>query len=360
MYNRRNGGTREIVAAQYSAKQVESVLKACGIDVEAETLNDFLCLCPFHGNRRTPSFSVSKLSGSYLCFNGACAEFGGLLELVKATARVKDFEAMRIVGRAKKDSVVSFRDKLQLALAPPVEFEEFPQSIIDRMKEQFWDDSPGLAYMRGRGFEDSILEEYSIGYSPKRGGLVAVPMHTETGQPIGVIGRGVAEKVFKNSDGLHTSKTMFNLHRAKRTGDAVIVCESSFDVLRLAQYGYPNAVACLSGNFSANHLWQLDKYFSTIVIMTDFDDAESHKYLGCRKCSAKGLRNCAGHNPGRALGETISERVTNKAVLWASYDYKIIYPHGAKDVGDMTGPEIRQCIKNAVPNYEYHQWGIAS
>ena len=318
-------------------------------------------MCPFHGNTHTPSFAVSKLSGEYICFNGACAEFGSLLELVKATLKVKDFEAARIISQAKDNTVVSFKEKLQLALAPPTEFDLFPQKIVDRMKVDFWDDSVGLEYMRGRGFEDSTLRDFSIGYSRKRN-QIALPMHTADGMLIGVVGRSADKdiKIFKNSKNLHTSKTLLNLHRAKRTGSTVIVVESGFDMMMLTQIGYPNTVACLGGNFSPVHQWQLDKYFSTIIIMTDFDDKESHKYIGCRKCAAKGLKSCRGHNPGRALGETISERLSNKKVLWASYDHKVVYPHGAKDVCNMTDEENRQCLKNAVSNFEYHQWGIGA
>jgi hypothetical protein len=34
----------------------------------------------------------------------------------------------------------------------------------------------------------------------------------------------------------------------------------------------------------------------------------------------------------------------------------MIYPHDAKDVGDMSDEEIKQCIKNAVPHFEYANW----
>jgi 5S rRNA maturation endonuclease (ribonuclease M5) len=56
---------------------------------------------------------------------------------------------------------------------------------------------------------------------------------------------------------------------------------------------------------------------------------------------------------GRALGNTIANKLKNKNVLWAKYDHNIIYPHSAKDVGDMTDEEIKQCIKNAIPHFEY-------
>lgn len=321
-------------------------------------MNDFLCYCPFHGNRNTPSFSVSKLSGDFICFNGACAEFGDLLGLVKSTLRKGDFEAMRIISRAKTETVVSFKEQLQEALQPPVEFVEFDKALVASMQQDFWKDSQGLEYMRNRGFEDSVLKDYGIGFSVKRQ-LVTVPMYTEAGVLVGVIGRGIGpDKVFKNSRKLPTSKTLWNMHKARRTGDVVVICEASFDAMRISQAGYPNVVACLGGNFSQYHKDQLDKNFSTIVIMTDFDDMEKHKYVGCRKCIALNHKSCVGHSPGRMLGNAIAEKLTNKQVRWAAYDHKVIYPHQAKDAGDMTIEEIRQCLKNAVGNYEYKTWNV--
>jgi hypothetical protein len=148
------------------------------------------------------------------------------------------------------------------------------------------------------------------------------------------------------------------MHRAKKHGDTVIVCEASFDAMRIHQAGYPNVVACLGGNFSPYHFDQLNKHFSTIVIMTDFDKKEKHLYKNCQKCKKRGLTLCAGHNPGRDLGATIAAGLHMKDILWASYSDGIVYPNSAKDAGDMTDDEIRQCLKNAVDHYEYSEWGV--
>ena len=59
---------------------------------------------------------------------------------------------------------------------------------------------------------------------------------------------------------------------------------------------------------------------------------------------------------GRELGNNIATRLRNKDLLWASYEYGKIYPHEAKDAGDMTDEEIKACIKNAVSNIEYQSW----
>ena len=59
---------------------------------------------------------------------------------------------------------------------------------------------------------------------------------------------------------------------------------------------------------------------------------------------------------GRSLGRNICNKLRNKDLLWASYEYGKIYPHNSKDAGDMTEEEIRSCIKNATSDIEYRTW----
>ncbi len=344
----------------YTPNQVEATLGACGVEVEGETTNDFLCYCPFHGNRHSPSFSVSKTNGAYICFNHSCGATGTLIELVKRTTSRNEFEARRIILKKASETQQAFEDKLKAALSPVVDFLEFPQKTLDRMYEDFWRYNEPVDYMiERRGFTEETLRYFKVGFSLKRE-IIAVPMHDPKGMPVGVIGRPAdhENKFFKNSKGLPTSKTLWNLHRAKRTGDTVIICEASFDAMRIHQAGYENVVACLGGNFSPYHFDLLDKYFSNIVIMTDFDKKEKHMYTGCRKCKKRGSNLCMGHNPGRDLGATIAAGLHRKKVMWASYDEKMIYPHDAKDAGDMTDEEIRQCLRNAVSNFTYEGWQL--
>lgn len=349
----------------YTPNQVQATIRACGIDVEAETTNDFLCFCPFHGNKYSPSFSVSRTHGTYLCFNHSCGETGTLVDLVKKIpkrdgSRRTEFEARRLIVKKKGETQQAFDDQLREALKPKVMFPEFSQSVLDRMYEDFWKNPEAVRYMvEERGFEEETLHAFKIGYSVKKD-IVAVPMHSPTGIPVGVIGRpaDVENKFFKNSVGLPTSKTLWNLHRAKRLGGTVIICEASFDAMRIHQAGYQNVVACLGGNFSPYHFELLDKYFNKVIIMTDFDKSEKHIYKNCKKCKRKGLQLCKGHNPGRDLGATIAAGLHKKTILWGSYDERIVYPNEAKDAGDMTDEEIRQCIKNAVSQFVYEGWQI--
>jgi DNA primase len=125
---------------------------------------------------------------------------------------------------------------------------------------------------------------------------------------------------------------MFNIHRAKKIGAQVIVVESSFDAIRVHQSGFPNVVATLGGHISKENLGLLNRYFTTITIMTDADKA------------------------GRDLGMNIANKLRSKNILWASHSYGKIYPHNAKDAGDMTEEEIIECVKNAVSDIEYRSW----
>lgn len=351
-------GRREGDSALYSPEQVESILTGIGVEVAGETTNDFLCYCPFHGNRFTPSFSVSRTHGSYICFNAACNVNGNLLDLVKQIGKKDEFQARRFIIKARNEKVSPLADRLAEAFSKKPEFPEFSQEVIDRMYADFWLHEAPQQYMMGeRHFTEETLRHFKVGYSAKKN-LIAVPMHDPKGNPVGVIGRSMVDKRFRNSDKLPTSKTLWNFHRAKRAGETVIITEASYDAMRVHQAGYENVVACLGGNFNANHFELLDKTFTTIVLMTDFDDKAKHMHANCRKCASRGLNLCVGHNPGRDLGSTIAEGLRRKKILWASFEPRMVYPHGAKDAGDLTDDEIRQCLHNAVPNYEYAQWGL--
>ena len=332
-----------------------------GIDVVGDTFNDFLCLCPFHGNTNTPSFSVSKESGKFLCFNEACGEFGTLIELVKRLTSSNDFEAMRLISKGKTVGLKPFSERMAEVLQKE-ELPEFDKGIIDRLAEQFWQHPRAIEYMTGRGFDEHTLQSFKVGYSALHD-VVTVPMYSVKGIPVGQVGRSLKDKRFKNSLNLPVRQTLWNLHRAIRTGSSVvIVVESTFDGMMLAQAGYTNVVACLGGNFNELHAEQLKMYFNTVIIMTDWDNSKEHNYdkngKKCRKCRTAGYGACKGHNPGRDTGKKIAELMRGKAVKWASYDHGMVYPAGCKDACDMTIEQIRQCVQNAASHLEYSHWNL--
>lgn len=315
-----------MILETYSQSHMRAIIKALGIDVVAETANDFLCLCPFHGNRNTPSFSVSHTKGLYICFNPSCGVTGNITELVRELSHRNEFEAIRFIISMQQESAANFDDELAALLEDKPDFVEFPQEKLDELYSAV--DDRAKSYFESRGITQKSIDYFKLGYS-KPQDMVIVPIHSPDGMPVGLVGRSIEGKSFKNSTHLPRSKTMFNLHRAKREGGTIIVVESSFDAIRFYEAGFPNAVATLGGHLSAENIDNLNRYSSRIIIATDTDDA------------------------GRKLGKEIVYKMKNKDISWAYFGDGQVYPHGAKDIGDMTNDEIRQCIDNALSHFEY-------
>jgi DNA primase len=338
------------VDSLYTEEQVDAVLSELGIRIQDEYADDFLGYCPFHGNNDTPSFAVSKQAGLYVCYNPACGVSGTFLELTMKIGKLNPFEAARLISKNKVGTPLSFEERLAKELATEPDWTPFSQDVLARCHEDFWASDRARQYMAGRGFYDETLGYFRIGYSEKRD-AVMVPMHNPDGLPIGVIGRSITGKDFKNSKGLPKNKTAWNFHRAKREGDTVIVCEASFDAMRIHQAGYRNVVALLGGTFSPFQQQQLARSFNTVILMTDFDKKQF--YQNCAKCKRAGAKLCKGHNPGEELGASIVTKMRGKRVLWAHCGGATRFPEGVKDAGDMSETEIRHCIANAVSNLEY-------
>lgn len=333
----------------YSPGQVESVLIKCNIEVISDTGTNLLALCPLHGNTNTPALSVDKATGLFICFSPSCGEAGTLLELVEKSTGRNPFQAQRLIFLHKNDNVEDLSSRIHSILNDKEDYSSFSQKLLDRMHDDFWTSDLAKDYMHSRGFNDDALEYFKIGFSEKQK-MIVVPMHDIAGKPIGIIGRTASGtyKRFKNSKNLPKSKTLWNIHRAKRNGETVIVCESSYDAIRIHQSGFPNVVALLGGHISEYHIQQIAKYFKTVVIFTDMDPL--HYFPNCRKCN---YQKCKGHRPGRDLGRSIEKELHNKKIMWACYSDYEITPNWVKDASDMEDDQIRQCINNAKSKFEY-------
>ena len=282
-------------------------------------------------NRHTSSFSVSKEYGAFICFNPACGESGTLIELIKRVLNKNDFQAMRLVFSKQEEALDNFEEIMAEMFKDKPDFVEFPQSKINELSTSLTLNKVARDYFISRGINDLSMSHFELGYSENQN-MVTVPVHTLDGLPIGLVGRSIEGKSFKNSTNLPKSKTLFNIHRAKKIGDHVIIVESSFDAIRVHQAGFPNVVATLGGFLSNDQHNLLNRHFNKITIMTDNDLA------------------------GRELGSGIAYKLKNKDILWSSFEYGKIYPHDAKDAGDMTDEEIKTCVKNSVSNIEYRSW----
>ena len=316
---------------KYLPSQIKEVLEGIGVKIYNQSDSDFLCYCPFHSNTHTPSFAISKTTGLFICYNPSCDARGNLEYLISQIGKYNNFEVAKFIRELHKNRPDTFYEDLEDIFTDKKEFNLFPQMVLDDLHNNLNNSERAKEYFLSRNINEDSMEHFELGYSDKQD-MVTVPLHSPDGMPVGIIGRSVEGKRFKNSDNLPRSLTMFNLHRAKKLSATIIVCESSFDAIRIHQAGYPNVVATLGGGISKQNVQNLNRYSSSIIIATDTDEA------------------------GRKLGNEISSRLSNKNITWASFDDGVIYPHGAKDVGDLTDEEIKKCIKNAVSHFEYISW----
>ena len=250
----------------YTAEQVKRILTGAGIDIEAEYGTDYIIFCPYHNNNRTPAGEVSKEHGMFFCFG--CQTTKTLIEFVMYTSNRTYFEAARYIK--SKEQETNIEDSVNKALVNKPEFVQYDELLIKRLNNQALESSRAVRYFEGRQITKESMEKFALGYSEKQDS-VTIPVHSPDGMCIGFVARTVEGKEFKNTPGLPKGKTLFNLHRVK-TSNIVYLVESSFDAIRLDQVGFP-AVATLGANVSAAQIRLLEKYFNSIVLIADNDDA---------------------------------------------------------------------------------------
>lgn len=335
----------------FSEEQTYAILAEIGVDIVSETPTVWMCLCPFHSNTRSPAFAVNKEDGSYYCFNDACgAKDRDITNLIMHQTGKSMFAAARVVHRAKNTNGVDVSKMLEKNMSDDP-MPTFSQGLLDGLRDALWKSEDAQEYMRGRKFTEHTLEHFGIGYSPKKN-VVTVPMHDVKGNPVGFIGRSISSKRFRNSDDLPKKRTLWNLHRAKRHEHAIL-CEASFDAMRVWQATGIEAMATLGSSFSPEQAVFLNKYFTKVTIFTD-DDWDNLVFVKggqCQRCRKAGHSECVGHNTGQELGMKIAENARGLQVTWAHLDSLKRYD-GMKDAGDMTDEQIKYAVQNAISHAE--------
>lgn len=300
---------------------VEKIVRDLGIEIKGESDTHYIVLCPFHNNTFSPAATISKDSGFLYCWGAGCEARAPLLDVI---AHIKGWTSMRSLRYIASNEVQDNIEEDVLAILDQKEdtFPEFDKDLLKQMQSKFDSSLKAQNYIQSRGINLSIAKLFGIGFDGYR---IITPMFDLNERCIGVIGRSVEGKSFKNSPKLPSSKILFNLNRArKHPSDFCVICESSFDAIRIWQSGYAS-VATLGGTFSKDHQRQIGKYFDSVVLMVDSD------------------------LPGRKFADKIESLVhkVGVSVLEARYSESSIYPHGAKDASDCTDKEIMHMIENA-------------
>lgn len=283
---------------------------------------------------------------------------GTLLYMVQRITGKEEFEARRFMAsyRQGEPDYEAMADAL-LKEDEPEELKRFSQRRLDEMHQRLMHTPHAAQYLISRGFTKQTAETFYCGYAIRedREGnkteIVSVPVHDDTGMPVGYVGRSIYGKEFFNSGKLPRREVVFNAHRAKKAGGTAIITEASFDTMLLHQRGFPGAVALLGGYLGKNQVRVLNHNFERIILATDFDKKKF--WTPCRRCEKAGHSKCVGHNAGRDFGMKIANALRGKEILWACYDTFNVYPDGKKDIGDLSDQETIMVVNNALPHYEY-------
>ncbi|MDQ3681926.1 MAG: DNA primase [Bacteroidota bacterium] len=282
---------------------------------------NFLGLCPFH-NERTPSFTVSPSKEIYKCFG--CGRSGNTISFLMENEKLSYVEALRWLANrynieVEETAVSPEVRQLQHVSESLYIINDFAQKFF---AEQLFETEEGkdiaLPYLKGRGFNESIIRKFGLGYAPdkkdaftkkalanqynaellQKSGLVVqrndqladnyrdriiFPIYNNSGKVIGFGARLIksndkAPKYINTPENeLYVkSKILYGMYFARQSLDKSNECllvEGYTDVLSLHQAGIENAVASGGTSLTQDQLRLIKKYTKNLTIIYDGDAA---------------------------------------------------------------------------------------
>ena len=293
----------------------------------------FLGLCPFH-TEKTPSFSVNAEQGLYYCFG--CQASGDAITFLRAIEHLDFVEAVeRLAARAgvtlhqhQAGGRVgsSQRERLLAAMEAAVVF--YHERLLHHR-----DASPARAYLRSRGYDESTVRMFRLGWAPvewdalvralpfpadilRDAGLsfvnragrrqdvfrarVIFPIFDPGGRAVALGGRVLPEGQTESPSGptpagprdgpgqgpkyrnsqetpvYSKRRTLYGLNWAKANvieEGEVVVCEGYTDVIAFHQAGVPRAVATCGTALAEDHVRVLRNFARRVVLAYDADAA---------------------------------------------------------------------------------------
>lgn len=303
--------TKSSYSRFYSSSSVETIINTLfdqhGIHVTNRIGNELNIFCLFHENFHSPAMSINVKTGLWQCFNPSCGKKGNLRQLYR-----------HLTGKSLSRELTIDPDELQREIDKGFQEDSDESLSIDSIKIDYEsDDVSLLSSLFDRGYTKQSIIDFEIGYS-KIKNRVVIPVRDISYNLIGFIGRAVdsdqSPKYLYNK-GFKRKDVLFNLQNAKYY-DSVIICEGSLDCIKVHQAGFKNVVATLGAKVSDPQIRLMRRFFDSIMIFSDNDDA------------------------GRSMRDGIIDGCRGKEI------FQLDIPEGLKDPGDMTEKQIQQSIEN--------------
>lgn len=268
--------------------------------------------CPLHGEK-TPSFYVTPAKNMFKCFG--CGAGGDAIkfvmlhenipfqEAVRAIAKDQGIEVVEKEGPAKTPEQAAEQEiMLQLMLTAEKEYRKsLDMATVKYLVEQRhltresiieWQlgvclDWKVIAPMAIANGQFALAEKCGLVRSSDGNNYdyfhhrITIPIHNKYGQVVGFGGRKISGDGPKymnspESEIYNKSATLFGLDKAIKpfsTHGMAVLVEGYFDVIKLHQCGWNNAVASCGTALTEHHAKTLRRYTDTVLVLRDGDNA---------------------------------------------------------------------------------------
>lgn len=354
-------------------------------------------LCPFH-NEKTPSFFVSKERQIFNCFG--CGEKGNAITFIQKYKHLSFVESLKYLADKyhipiELDETYSMQNTSKnLYKANELALNYYTLNLLNMDLG-----SQALAYLHKRGFDNSLIEEFKLGFaSDKFSGLfdqlkseyqpldllnvglinksesgiyydlfrnrIMIPIQDESGRVIAFSGR-----VFGDNDNpakyvntpytelFHKGKVLYNLHRAIphiKSKNRIILMEGYFDVIKAAKFGVRETVCSMGTQLTMDQALLIKNYTDNVLIIYDGDSAgriatfKALKLLEQAKLNVKIVLMPNGLDPDEYMNthHDFSYQVDHFQIDQYDFVYKTMI-----EAKDLTKPAEIENIKNKLFDY---------
>lgn len=280
---------------------VKELLEHYGIDkfleyVGAEHIrkigDSYRSCCPIHGGHNSSAFSYHN--GYFTCFS-ECN---------------RNFSAIDIIMNVFQLSYLQAKEKLEQLLGQEIDSEDDSdityahlanKQFISEYKKLKGGDIPHIdnnlfilntnehkeithEYLINEGFNDETRRFFDLRFCDKgvMKDRIVIPIDNPDGSIVGIAGRSIhdfgwlelsGESKYFFSKGLKKSNTLYNISRADKYENFIIVVEGYKSIWRLHNWGYDNAVALMGAHLSDRQTQLLLQLDLPILVSGDNDKA---------------------------------------------------------------------------------------
>lgn len=282
-------------------------------------------ICPFHGDVN-PSMMIDLETSSFKCFG--CEVFGGKLEMMRLKyPKLSDFKIMQKIKKLKLGKEVK-------QLTQNITVYEKKGKNINAARDYYFnlssvnwfskldDDAHEIkSYLRNRGFKMSVLNLVGVKINQSVNYPIIVPIR-DNGVFRGYVMRTMSKEIEQRKKYLYNAGfCRRNTLAGRYDNETVLLVEGFFDMLKAVQYGVKFAAAILGWKLSEKQIKKLErKGVKKIVCGTDRDKAGRKGYIYMK-------------------------------TLKQFEVFRLHYPKGIKDFGDVTDEIFDNCVGAQLKQY---------